>query len=853
MNHGKTQLKTLKDELGVAFRQGVDIALITRQLCSSIDALLVTLFESKNLHRNPGICLLALGGYGRCELQLHSDIDLLLLHDASLSEDAWQEAQAFIQDGWDSGFEIGHQITTVEACAALAGKDISVLSSLLDARLLSGNQHLLDELRQQTGTSHMWSSADFFLAKHQEQQQRYLKYGETAYNLEPNIKLGVGGLRDLHILLAIGKRHFGIQNLADGVACHFITDKEYDELLHCQQFLWRVRFALHLLSGKREDRLLFDYQVPLAALFGFVDTPQSLAIEQFMKACFKVIKQSRELNELLLQWFSETMINPHEININKLDDTFQLIDQSIDVTAENVFQQQPEALLRLFVWMAKCPSITGIRARTIRLLRQHLYQAGNALAASMAQSDLFLALFRDVEDPYNALQHMNKYGVLGHYLDCFAAVTGQMQYDLFHVFTVDQHTLFVIRNLVRFLNPEYRKQFPLAAEVMAGLEKRDVLYLAALFHDIAKGRGGDHSELGAVEAQAFAERHHLSDEDRNLLVWLVRQHLLMSKTAQREDIYDPKIINRFCDLLPDPVYLDCLYLLTVADICATNPGLWNSWKDSLLKELYRATRHAQQEKQTRLDEHALIRLRQEAALSLLIADGCDAREVNTLWQGIKSKYFLHESADVIACHTKAILACEQFPLVLILPHHSQGGTEVLIYMPHRVDRFTIATTVLSNQHVTIQEATILTCDNHFDIDTYIILDERNQDLIDEHRANAIKQALVKQLAKVKEWPSISRQRMTRTQAHFNVKPDIAFVDDDESGSSCLLLIAADKPGLLARVSRVFSAQGVHLHSAKIATAGERAEDTFYLSSQTGQALTPDEKEQLRVALLQDLT
>jgi len=871
----KTRLKQFKEQLSQQFSTKTDITHYSNQLCQQVDDVLITLFRKNKLDK---LCLLAVGGYGRRELLLHSDIDLLILHTEDCSDADLNQAQSFIQDIWDIGLEPGHQITTVKHCSELAAEDITVITTLMDMRLLCGPGELMTELQNRIHPSHMWPFADFFLAKQREQQQRYLKYSETAYNLEPNVKLGAGGLRDLQALLAINKRFeqgretlrcaLGdtpghrcttdkccvIQSEAKDLSASYpyITQNEYAELTDCQHALWRVRFALHILAGKREDRLQFEYQVPLAALFGYVDASESLAIEQFMKMYFKIIKQSREITEMLLQGFSEALIPDNEKQVTLLDSSFQLINNVIEVTRQNVFSQRPAALLELFLWIAKRPEITGIRASTIRLLRQHVHLMSKAFCASHNATNIFLDIFRSENSPYEALQYMNKHGVLGHYLDCFAAVTGQMQYDLFHIFTVDQHTLFVIRNLARFLNPDYAKQFPLAASIMQRLEKKDTLYFAALFHDIAKGRGGDHSELGADEAQIFADRHRLSAEDSKLLVWLVRHHLLMSHTAQRQDIYDPKTINKFCSLLPEPDYVDYLYLLTVADICATNQTLWNSWKDSLLKELYNATIRAQQEKKSRLNESAMIEARQQEALALLQFEQNEQDAVIALWQGIKSRYFLHESAGIIAQHTRAILECQSYPLVLILPHHSQGGTEVLVYMPHRDDRFTITTTVLSNQRVTIQEATILTCDNQFDIDTYVILDEKNQAFLDDNRASKIKQALVKQLQIFGDLPGINKQRQSRTQAHFYVAPRISLIDDEESNSTCLFLIATDKPGLLARVSRIFSANNLHLHSAKISTAGERAEDTFYISSASGKPLNDEEKARLHKGLCSEL-
>lgn len=848
----KGTIKQFKEELGREFLHKTNITTITHQLAVYIDKLLIQLFIKNQLDKESQFCLLALGSYGRRELQLYSDIDLLLLHTDDVSNDSLQKAQHFIQDCWDIGLEVGHQITTVSACAELAREDLSVISSIMDMHLICGRSVLMEELIYQTHPLHMWSSNDYFMAKQQEQKNRHTKYGETAYNLEPNVKNGPGGLRDLHTLLSIGKRHFNIKKLADGISYGFITDKEYEELMFCEHFLWRVRFALHMLADKPEERLSFDYQIKLAKVFGYEDKEHSLAIEQFMKDYFKVIKRNRELNELLMQWFEETITHQQKQKIIPLDDEFQLSNQIIEVRTPQVFSRRPQALLSLFLWIAKLPEIEGVRAGTIRLIRESLYLINDQFRNSIEATTTFLDILKHGHDPYEALQRMNRYGVLGHYLDCFAAVTGQMQYDLFHAYTVDQHTLFVIRNISRFRKEAYIKQFPLCAQIIATLDKPEILYLSALFHDIAKGQGGDHSELGAEEAQQFAKRHQLSEEDTHLLVWLVRHHLIMSHTAQRQDIYDPKTIEHFCNQLPHSRYLDYLYLLTVADICGTNPTLWNAWKDSLLKELYRSTKDRLYQEQELLDEAVLIEDKKQAALDILLKQGVKASKIEALWRSFKGKYFLHESPEVIAYHTEAILNSTQFPLVLILPHHSQGGTEVFIYMPHRDERFTITTSVLSNHHMTIQEASIITCDNQFDLDTYIILDEQNQALLEDQRAKAIQHALQKYLADTDSLPTISRKRLSRALAHFKVPTQVVFHDDLENNHTSIFLITSDRPGLLALISRVFLKNKIHLHNAKIATAGERVEDTFFVSNARGETLTPAEKELLKSELIQGL-
>lgn len=850
----KQQIKQFKEQLCYEFYQHRSIRIITRKLVQKMDEVLIALFQKNNLHDQQYFCLLALGSYGRRELQLYSDIDILLLHHEETPISILQRAQSFLQNCWDIGLEISHQITTVNACAMLASQNLSVMSSILDMHLLCGNHSLLEELSYQTHPLHMWPSHDYFFAKWQEQQQRYDKYDETADNLEPNIKFGPGGLRDLQVLLTIAKRQFNIKKLADGINCGFLTDKEYDELMHCQYFLWNVRFALHACNDKRVDRLLFDNQIQLAALFGYQDTPQSLAIEQFMKTCFTVMKRVRELNEMLLQWFAEMILHEQKQTLIRLDEDFQLSNHDIEIHHAKVFSQNPHALLQLFLWVTRYPQVTGVRASTIRAIRQNLYLLTRQVRTSKMATSIFMAILRTPNDPSVALQWMSRFGVLGHYLDCFAAITGQMQYDLFHVYTVDQHTLFVIRNLARFKQDKYQKQFPLCCQIMATIRQPEILYLAALFHDIAKGRGGDHSELGAEEAAQFAQLHQLSPEDSTLLVWLVRHHLLMSQTAQRQDIYAPKTIQQFCNALPEQRYLDYLYLLTVADICGTNPNLWNGWKDSLLKELYFATQQAFLQEQRQFDETILIQDRRKKALSKLMHDKplWSQDTIEALWAQFKGRYFLHESPDMIAIHTKAILECQQFPLVLIMPHHSQGGTEIFIYMPHCDERFIITTTVLSNYRATIQEAMILTCHNQFDLDTYVILDEHHRAYDDERQMRVIQKALMMQLAAPLTTPVLKSRRLTRTQAHFKRQPQITFSQDQQAQFTRLFLITNDRPGLLANISRILFHEHIHLHNAKIATAGERVEDMFDLTNQAGAPLTAAEETRLRQRLLREL-
>lgn len=835
----KTELNQARRALGKALTDGVNISSITQQLVSAIDAVIRKVYKLNHLDKTDNFCLLALGSYGREELQLYSDVDLLIIHDSSPNPMAIQQAESFIQQCWDLGLEISHQIIGIGECVELASSNLSVISSLLDARFLQGQCNLFESLKKAIARKNMWSGIEYFKAKLQEQQQRHQKYGNSAYSLEPNIKHTPGGLRDIQILSHVIMRHFGHDTLRQSITSGCITIKEHRELIQCQQFLFRTRFALHWLVQKREERLLFDHQLALAKFFGYEDTPEKLAIEQFMKVYFSVTKRVQALNQIVLQWFSETILPSRKQASIAISPLFTCNQAYISANDHSTFMNHPIALLDLFVWIAKDSSIQGIRTGTIRLIQKHLDLIDPDFRDSQAATTAFMTILKS-PNTYTALQLMNHCGVLGRYLTCFAAVTGQMQFDLFHAFTVEQHTLFVIQHLNRLMENSFSEQFPLSAQLFKNIPKKDVLYLSALFHDIGKGQGGSHENIGAIEAKKFSVLHNLPIEDEQLLTWLVRNHLLMSHTAQRQDIYDPHTIEHFCSLFPKAEYLDYLYLLTVADICATNPRLWNNWKGSLLKELYYTAQKALERQP--LTETKLLEKRRQDALAILTSDGFETGPTIELWKHIKNKYFLHEPSEVIAKHAKAILTAKQFPLILISPHYTKSSTEIFMYLPHQDNRFMITTTILSNYQATIQEATILTCDNAFDIDTYVILDEHTQHSLSETRAEHIQRALLTCFLKTTP-PALKKRRIPRVFSHFQVETRITFSKESDTQTR-MFILTLDTPGLLAKLSRVFLDAKISLHNAKISTAGERAEDTFYISNQHEALLSAEEEAEL---------
>ena len=559
------------------------------------------------------LALVAVGGYGRGELHPSSDIDIMVLLPKSDSADWQPDIEKFLTFLWDIGLEVGHSVRSIDDCQRESLADISVATTLFEARLLAGPESLFAGMRRALAPDRLWSSQDFFEAKVKEQTERHHRYFDTAYNLEPNVKSSPGGLRDIQTIGWVAKRHFGTDTLDELVAHGFLTREELRKLKAGQSFLWKVRFGLHVLTGRREDRLLFDYQIKLAKLFGYEDASFTLAVEQLMQKYYRTVMDVSLLNEMLLQLFREAILTQSGPPV-ALNARFQIRNDYLEVTHREVFARYPSALLELFVLLQQHPELRGVRAETIRLIGTHVWLIDEEFRQNPRHHRLFMEILCAPVGVTHELRRMNLYGVLGRYIPSFGRVVGRMQYDLFHAYTVDAHTLFVVSNLRRFAMPKFNDEFPALSQIMQSLPRQEIAYLAALFHDIAKGRGGDHSELGAVDAEAFCLEQGLGRYEARLVAWLVRNHLILSITAQKKDISDPDIIHGFARRVGDQAHLDYLYVLTVADVRGTNPKLWNAWKARLFEEFYERTKRAlRRGLETPVDQEELIRETQEQA------------------------------------------------------------------------------------------------------------------------------------------------------------------------------------------------------------------------------------------------
>ena len=852
------------------FWAGEDVDALVAQRARTLDALLAEIWRHW-FERNDNLALLAVGGYGRGELHPHSDVDLLIL--ARKPQAARDQIAAFVRLLWDLKLDIGHSVRTVADCRREAAHDITVATTLMERRRLAGSARLAAKLDQLLARRSFWPSDRFFRAKRNEQEQRHRQFDEVDHGLEPNIKSSPGGLRDIQTVQWITARHqhatgtpanqpdtAKAANGAKGnsptsanpptlVAEGFLTPLEARWLHDGRRFLWRVRCGLHLLTGRREDRLLFDHQRELARRFGYEDTPAQLAVEQFMHHYYRHVLLLREVNDILLQHFDEAIVRAGERpRIEPVNARFRVRNHYIEVTADDVFARRPAAMMEMFVHMAERPDIAGVRAATIRLVREHLHLINDRFRADPEVTAHFMALLRATHSLSSQLTRMRRYGVLGRYIPEFGAVIGQMQHDLFHIYTVDAHTMMVIRQMRRFRRVEEQERFPVAAEIMRRLPKVELLHIAGLFHDIGKGRGGDHSALGAADAVRFCQRHRLDSADTALVEWLVREHLTMSATAQRKDIADPNVIHDFANHVGTATRLDYLYALTVADINATNPTLWNSWRAALMHQLYHNTRHALRR---RFDADTERRKRaaacRAAALRKLGDTGVPTAWARKLWQGVGEDFFLHHAPAQVAAITGAIHEhrLADGPLVTLIDvgkegraGHWAGATEIFLHARDRDNLFADSVAAIDRAALRVTAAQVYTSASGLSFNAYVVLDRQGRPLrADKARRRRLVAKLTADMASGAQPAQGSPARVSRQLQQFMVPTEVTLETPPGASASTLRVIAADRRGLLATLGGLFAELDIGVRRARITTLGERVEDVFEITNRAKQAIT----------------
>jgi [protein-PII] uridylyltransferase len=843
----RDSLKQSQAHLQRLFDRGADIVDLIHQRAYFVDQVLAHLW-SQHIPSDIPISLLAVGGYGRGELHPYSDIDLLILLQDSISEDPPESLSQFLTQLWDIGLEIGHSVRTINECRHLAEQDITIATNLLETRLLCGDNSLFMSLQQLTVTNKTWDEKQFYQNKLDEQRQRHLKYNDTANNLEPNLKESPGGLRDLHVISWIAQQHFSVSNLQGLHEKGFLATNEYEILEQAQHFLWRVRFLMHMLADRKQEKLMIDYQREIAIQLGYQDDENRLAVEHFMKAYYLCARRVEQMNELLVQLFEENIILAEQPrNITTINRRFQIHNGYLETINSGIFAFRPYAMLELFLILQQNPNIKGVRADTIRQIHAHLHLIDDAFRADIKSRSLFMEIIRQTSGISHEFRRMNKLGILGAYLPMFGVIVGQMQHDLFHTYTVDEHTLFLVRNLRRFSCEEFQDEFPLCSDVFYQLPKPELLYIAGLFHDIAKGRGGDHSKLGVVDATVFCKQHSLSTYDTDIIAFLVRHHLSMSATAQRYDIHDPDVIKKFARTVQTVNRLNYLYLLTVADIRATNENLWNGWRDSLLKQLYHMTRQwIEHEEDAAQNTQEKSHQQRQFALKALSNSPWPTESITQLWQYYDDDYFLRHSVEDIVRQTEQRLQQPDTNTLVKVRSYDDETKEIFILTKDQPFIFAAIAAAIEQLQLNILDAKINTASNGDLLNTYIVNgpERDDTDIIDSIR---------QQLNNLDDINIYSPVHTPRKMTLFKTAPVINFQVSEQDKHTIIELYTHDRPGLVSTVAQVFLQCGIQLFNAKLITLVDQVEDVFFITSDSGKPLTRYQKEKLTYALEKALT
>ena len=820
----RQRLKSERQLVFQAFQEDGMPEKLLRNLRQLVDAVLVDAWQAAGLPANTA--LVGVGGYGRGELFPYSDVDLLILLGAPPDAITQARLEGLVQLLWDLGLEIGHSIRTVEECLIESDADITVQTSLLEARLVTGNEPLFDELQRRYRDA--LDPQAFFQAKTAEMRLRHAKYEYTAFALEPNVKESPGALRDLQVIMWVAKAAGLADSWGQLATRGLITRMEARQLMEKESAFKDIRIRLHLHTKRREDRLVFDVQTAIANTLGLTATDEGpnarRPSELLMQRYYWAAKTVTQLNTILLQNI-EAQLFPQPAVAFPISAHFMQTGSLIDIAQDDTFEQTPTAILELFVVMTERHDIKGMTARATRALWHARTRIDDAYRADPVNKALFLRVLQAPRGMVHALRRMNEFGILGRYLPAFRKIVGQMQHDLFHAYTVDQHIMMVVRNLRRFTMPEHAHEYPFCSQLIADFHDRWVLYVAALFHDIAKGRGGDHSKLGMDDARQFCREHGMSDADTELVVFLVEQHLTMSQVAQKQDLSDPDVIAAFAAVVKDERHLTALYLLTVADIRGTSPKVWNAWKAKLLEDLYKTTLRVLGGEPHSADRE--LRMRQKEALATLRLFGLPVDAHEALWKQLDVAYFLRHDASDIAWQTRALhdKADSDKPVVRVRLAPIGEGLQVAVYVKDQPDLFARICSYFDRKDFSILDAKIHTTRHGYALDSFMVADENfagsYRDIINliEHELSAL-------LVSQEPLPPPCRGRLSRMSRTFPITPTVE-VRPDERGQFHVLSIAAnDRMGLLYAVSSVLTRYRINLHTAKIMTLGERVEDVF---------------------------
>ena len=844
------------------FRETLDAVTLVHSRSWFMDELLACAWGLYFNQNAQNIALLAVGGYGRGELHPKSDIDVLLLSkdEAAFSEHS-ESMQGFITFMWDIKLDVGHGVRTLDDCRNEAVKDLTIATNLMETRTLSGTDDLRQTMVENTGPKHIWPSDEFFNAKWQEQIERHQKHHDIDANLEPNIKNGQGGLRDVHTIVWMLQRHFGSNHLDNLTSQGILTEFEFGMLHRCRDFLWQLRYALHMVTGREEDQLLFDFQKEIAEVLGFKDEPEQLGVEVMMHQYYRYSIALNELNGLMMLLFKEVMVeSQHPQEIVSINQHFQRCNDYLEIKQADLFEHYPNAIIEVFYTLASDNTLKGVRANTIRALRDNRGLINDAFRSHPDNVRSFMAILRSHDNVVRELDRMMRYGILGKYIPEFGNIIGHMQHDLFHSYTVDQHSFRAIQFMRQLRFGDKKTVFPQASKLIHSIPKKEILYLAALLHDVGKALPGEHEITGSEIAQQFCIQHGLRQKDADLVVWLVRNHLVFSQASQRLDIADTDALHHFATQIGDRRHLEHLYVFSAADIYSTNKKLWTSWRAEQMRTLYRATRNIlRRGLDNPIDKDQWVEEIQQTVIERLSAFGHQEQDVLDLWANPGDEYFLRESIDTLVWQAQALFqhGNSQKPLVLISETSDmafEGATQVFIYMKNQPHLFAAMTAALDQLHLNIQDARIITSANNNALDTYIVLDENGEPIKEAARLEKIQRTLEETLANPEEYSELIQRRTSRQLKQFDFTVTVNMSNDPFNKRSCLEVIAPDRPGLLARMGQLFMEHELTLETAKILTEGEKVDDIFYLKDKNGLPISdPDFCRELQDAVIDTLT
>jgi len=806
-----------------------------------------------NAHKDK-LNIIAVGGYGRSEFYPKSDTDLLILLRKNSKNDLKNDISKFLTFLWDIGIEASHSTRTISECIRESKKDISVCTSLLESRAIFGSKELFLEYQQKVLLKQAWKTEDFFNGKINEQIYRHNNFNNTAYNLEPNIKDGPGGLRDVHTIFWIARK-LDISNIEALKTENILNDDQIKLLQESWNFISKIRYALHALANRPEDRLLFDYQRILANDFGYSDSEHLMAVEVFMQDYYKAAKTISRFNEICLQIFDQRINARRFIAKKNINENFHIRNKLIGLRKGRDFKDNPSLIMEIFLHFQE-NNILGIESKTINQILENLDLINDKFRADPNNKKLFIKILNASEGVTHELKRMNLYGVLGLYLPIFGQIEGRMQFDLFHTLTVDEHTLNVVSNLRRLSLNRFNDEYPEDSKKMQALESQEILYLAGLFHDIAKGRGGDHSILGAKDAEDFCISHGMTRYQSKLVSWLVENHLLFSLTAQKKDIHDPLVIEELAEIIGDEVRLEYLFLLTVCDVRATNPSLWNSWKERLFKDLYQFTKDAlRMGLENTLDKEDIVKEKIEITTKYLKDHNLDISELNLELDKLSENYFLRFNQDEINYHLEKLLSIKPEENGNSIVHlkliEEEGLMLLFIRTVMDFDTFSIITNNLVDKNLSIRDAKVIelndgSCIYNFYMDTpkgdAYDIEKKVESLINNLNLRLEK----KQVMRKKKF------KLPRRLRSFKTKTKVSFLVDHIHNRTVLEMVSIDRPGLLVDISEVLRRNNIWIESAKIATIGERAEDVFYLRNEYHDSIRPEATKKLETELIESL-